>query len=1368
MSSDNQLQWERRALELVLRPDTLAEVLDALMRGLEEQAPGALCSVLLLDQTGTRLLHGAAPSLPSEYSRAIDGIAIGPSAGSCGTAAHDNRQVIVSDITSDPLWAEYRALALRHGLRACWSTPIRADDGRVLGTFATYYREPKQPEAAELELIARAQGIVSVAVMRKQAEAALRASRDALATSQQRFELAVRGSSDGLWDWDLRTNTTYFAPRWKSMLGFDDHEIANDYAAWAGLIHPDDREPTFTALQQYIRGEVPTYSPEFRMRCKDGSYKWILARGAVLRDDAGEPVRMSGSHSDITERKVAESALRASQRMLTAVLDTIPVRVFWKNRNLEYLGCNAGFAQDAGVATPEELVGRSDYDTGWRGQAARYRADDLDVIESGRPKLLIEEPLTMPDGSLITLLTSKVPLRNGSGEITGVLGTYLDISERKSAEEEVRRLNAELEATVRARTAELAQREEQLRDIVDGTSELMQSVEMDGTITFTNRAWRETLGYTEAEVRGLSIFDIIHPDQQAHCTDLFARVAAGESPGMFETTLRTKDGRLCHVEGSVTVRVENGVPTATRGIFRDVTARKAIDRALRQSEEKYGLMIRSSRDAIITLHPPDWHFASGNPAAVALFGASSEAELCAAPPWELSPDSQPDGRRSTDAALERIETALRAGACAFEWVHRRFDGREFVAAVLLSRVEQNNAAYVLATLRDFTTQKQAEAAMKAVNEDLDRLVTERTGQLRESEERFRQLVEASPNIVLMTRQDGTITFASRRVEEVLGYRPEELIGRSVDVLVPEVTQRAHAQLRTLAWAEPQSRPMGAGKVLSARRKDGRLVAVEVGLTPVETSSGAFMMATVIDVTAHRQAEAALRASEARKAAIFEAALDALITIDAEGTVVEWNSAAERMFGHSAAEAVGRDMSELIIPPEQRADHRRGATRHWSGGEGMALQRLTSMSALRVDGTTFPVELYIAPINSDPPLYTGFIRDITDRLALETRLRQSQKLEAIGQLAGGVAHDFNNILTVVMMQAKASAEIPGMPADALEGLEEIEACAMRGAELTRQLLLFSRRQVMQMKDVQLNDVVTAVARMLQRLLGEDIMLELQLHASALALRADVSMLDQVLVNLAVNARDAMPSGGRLRVETWERTIDGSRSPDLKPGRYVGFTVRDTGTGIPPEVLPRIFEPFFTTKDAGKGTGLGLATVFGIVQQHRGWVDVTTEVGRGTAIDVYLPSAPPASSRTSTSTAVRPSGGTETILVVEDEAAVRRLLRMTLERRGYRVIEVSTGADALKVWGAHQAEVALLLTDVLMPGGVSGHDLSRRLRAQAPGLRVIYCSGYNPETAGRDLTIGEGEAFLQKPFTATDLLATVRRLLDTGTPRRVTES
>ena len=580
------LRWEKHALELIMRPGTLAEVLDGLMRGLEANAPGALCSVLLLDDAGRHLQRGAAPSLPAAFNDAVHGIAIGPRVGSCGTAAHLDRQIIVPDIATDPLWADFRELALAHGLRACWSTPVHSDAGAVLGTFAIYYRQPRLPSTEELEIIDRARSVVSIAIMRKQAEADLAESRDrlelaleggdlgiwewypqtgrtgysarwarileyaldetephvdffkahvhpddlpavleqlgahldgrtptyqsehrlrtksgawkwvldrgsvvardaggpqrvtgivaditarkeaeaALAASQQRYEVAMLGSSDGLWDWDMRTGETYFAPRWKSMLGYEDHELVNDYATWERLIHPDDLAPTMAALQTYIGGMTTHYAAEFRMRCRDGAYKWILARGAVLRDEAGQPFRMAGSHTDITERRRSEEALRASQQMISTIIDTIPVRVFWKDRDLVYLGCNTEFAMDAGFASPSDVVGRDDYQMAWREQAELYRSDDRAVLASGEARLFIEEPQTTPDGRTITLLTSKVPIRSAQGEVTGVLGTYLDITKRKDAEEEVRRLNAELEDAVRARTAELRDSEAQLRE----------------------------------------------------------------------------------------------------------------------------------------------------------------------------------------------------------------------------------------------------------------------------------------------------------------------------------------------------------------------------------------------------------------------------------------------------------------------------------------------------------------------------------------------------------------------------------------------------------------------------------------------------------------------------------------------------------------------------------------------------------------------------------------------------------------------------------------------------------------------------------------------------------------------------------------
>ncbi|MEZ5415739.1 MAG: PAS domain S-box protein [Vicinamibacterales bacterium] len=1456
------LRWEKRALELIVQPGRLDELLDRLVTDLEGQAPDALCSVLLLDESGRHLRRGSAPSLPAAFSTAIDGVAIGPRVGSCGTAAYLNRQVIVSDVATDPLWADYRDLALAHGLRACWSTPIRSDAGAVLGTFAVYYREERHPSRHELELIERAEKIVAIAVMRKQGESALREQRNrlelaleggdlgvwewfpqtgqtthsamwarlleyepsefegtfdffaglvhpddlplvtqrlqdhlagrtegyqsqhrlrtrsggwkwvfdrgrvvrsdehgpvlvsgvasditalkeaeaALQASQERYEVAVLGSSDGLWDWDMRTNATYFSPRWKAMLGYGDGEIANDYPTWESLLHPDDLAPTVAALQGYLAGEVPAYQPEFRMRAKDGTYRWILARGAVLRDGDGRPVRMAGSHTDITARKENEEALRASQRVIQAILDAIPVRVFWKDRELRYLGCNSAFARDAGFVEPKDIIGRDDYQMGWRDQADLYRAGDLAVIESGAAKLHVEEPQSTPDGQTITLLTSKVPLHDSSGQTTGVLGTYLDISERKRAEEEVRRLNSDLEATVRARTAELQASEAQLRDIFDGTSELIQSVDRNGRILFTNRAWRDTLGYTEDEAAALNIFDIVHESHREHCAGFLARLMAGEDAGVFETVLMARDGRPCLVEGSVSVRMAGGEAVATRAILRDVTARKAVDRALRESEEKYRLMIQSSRDAILTLHPPDWHFTSCNAAAVELLGAADEAQVCATAPWALSPEVQPDGRRSADGAREHIERAVEAGSASFEWVHTRLDGTPFTATVLLSRVVQVGHTYLLATLRDITQQKQSEAAMKALNENLDQLVTERTGQLRESEERFRVLVDAAPSAVIMAAPDGRITFANRRAEAVFGYRPEELVGRLVETLLPESQRAAHARLRSGNWTNLPPRALGRDGTLAARRKDGSDVPVEVGLTPVEVAGRTFMMATVTDITARKQAEDAVK----RLAAFPEVNPNPVIELDAGATLTYSNVAASAL-----ARALGLDEPRAMLPPDVSTIVRECLA---SGQERLGLEykfgrRVLSWSFYPIAGRGV-VHAYAA--------------EVTERLALEAQLRQSQKMEAIGQLAGGVAHDFNNILSVVMMQAEVSAAADDLPDDTMEGLREIQSCAERGADLTKQLLFFSRRQVMQPRDLDVNDVVTALAKMLQRIIGEDVRLELHLHTAKLPARADAGMLNQVLLNLAVNARDAMPKGGRLRVETWERVVDDRTErpyPDIHSGRYVGFSVTDTGGGIAADVLPRIFEPFFTTKEAGRGTGLGLATVFGIVRQHGGWLNVASEVGRGATFDVYLPASvelqPAAEPRASRPA---PVGGTETLLVVEDEASVRSLVRSVLERRGYAVLEASNGVEALKVWAARRDAISLVFTDMVMPEGISGQELARRLRAEKPDLRVVFSSGYSPEIAGRELKLGTGENFLQKPFTTEQLLDQVRQALD----------
>ena len=397
---------------------------------------------------------------------------------------------------------------------------------------------------------------------------------------------------------------------------------------------------------------------------------------------------------------------------------------------------------------------------------------------------------------------------------------------------------------------------------------------------------------------------------------------------------------------------------------------------------------------------------------------------------------------------------------------------------------------------------------------------------------------------------------------------------------------------------------------------------------------------------------------------------------------------------------------------------------------------------------------------------GLAEDVTARRQLEAQLRQAQKMDAIGQLAAGVAHDFNNLLAVM----RGNAELVLMGASepdqqTLECLQEILAASERAANLTRQLLMFSRKQTIQPQALNLNEVIANLTKMLKRIIGEHINLRCHYAQTDAWVQADSGMMEQVLVNLVVNARDAMPQGGCLEVSTTAVAVDQLRAqanPDSRPGQFICLSVSDNGTGIAPEHLPRVFEPFFTTKEVGKGSGLGLATVYGIVRQHQGWVEVASRQGQGATFSIFLPALPaPAGAVASGPTPEAPlRGGSETILLVEDELAVRIMTRRVLESYGYEVLDAGSAPEALQVWTLHEARIALLLTDMVMPQGLTGRDLAARLQARKPGLKTVFMSGYSAELAGRDTEFMRRtkSCFLQKPCTARALLETVRQCLD----------
>ena len=520
-----------------------------------------------------------------------------------------------------------------------------------------------------------------------------------------------------------------------------------------------------------------------------------------------------------------------------------------------------------------------------------------------------------------------------------------------------------------------------------------------------------------------------------------------------------------------------------------------------------------------------------------------------------------------------------------------------------------------------------------------------------------------------------------------------------------------------------------------------------------------------DVAARQMAEAALRESEARFRSLVEAAPEGIF-VQSQGRFVYVNPAMLRLFGASRVEdLLGMEIMERIAPEYREAVRERIHLQRETGKPAP----LMDQEYLRLDGSQVPVETTAVPVRyQGRDAHLVFVRDITrrrqteeEKAKLEAQLAQAQKMESVGRLAGGVAHDFNNLLTVINLYSDMALRSLEPDNPLRQDLEEIRRAGDRAAQLTRQLLIFSRRQPLEMRTLNLNEVLQGLAKMLPRLLGEDILLQMKLAPDLGYIHADPGQIEQVVVNLAVNARDAMPEGGQLTLETVNTTLDKlflRLHSGVEEGEYIMLAVSDTGVGMTEEVKAHLFEPFFTTKGPGKGTGLGLATVYGIVKQHRGHIWVYSEPGLGSTFKVYLPrveAGPAATSRSEEATAL--PRGSETVLVVEDEPAVRSVAVRVLSGLGYQVLEASSGLDALQVAATWGQMIHLLLTDVIMPE-MNGKALAEQLTALYPALKVLFISGYTDETISHHGVLEEGVAFLQKPFTPSRLAHKVREVLD----------
>ena len=626
---------------------------------------------------------------------------------------------------------------------------------------------------------------------------------------------------------------------------------------------------------------------------------------------------------------------------------------------------------------------------------------------------------------------------------------------------------------------------------------------------------------------------------------------------------------------------------------------------------------------------------------------------------------------------------------------------------------------------------------------------------RESEATLQVFIDAIPEPALLLDPDGTIVAANRAMTTRLGGDPIDIVGRYAYTLLPaDVAASRKRQISEVV----RSRRAAVFEDSARGRSYINYV------YPVTDSAGEVTRVAIfaLDITDRKKAEEAVRRSEEQYRALVDGVKDVILALSPDGTVAALNPAFEEITGWPREDWLGTAFAGLLHPDDAaRADGLLKAVTEEGARPTAQLRIRTRAGEYRIGEFRASAQRRDGEIAG----ILGIVRDITDRVRLEDQLRQAQKMEAVGRLAGGVAHDFNNLLTAIssyseLLLADLAAEDPRRL-----DVTEIRKATDRAATLTRQLLAFSRRQVLQPKVVDLNGIVGGAEKLLRRLIGEDIALATRLDHNLPAVTADAGQVEQVIMNLAVNAKDAMQHGGTLTLETSTVQIEAAEQTAeqsiVAPGRYVLLKVSDTGTGMDAEIKRHLFEPFFTTKERGKGTGLGLATVYGIVKQSGGFIWVDSEPGRGAAFRIYLPAVDEAARATEVSESPQPQDrealGSETILLVEDEDAVRAVARESLRRRGYAVLEATNAQAALEVSGRHAGRIDLLLTDVVMPG-LSGRDLADRLASVRPDTKVLYMSGYADADIVQHGVLQPGLNYLQKPFTPDVLAHKVREVLD----------
>ena len=1053
------------------------------------------------------------------------------------------------------------------------------------------------------------------------------------------------------------------------------------------------------------------------LKRKDGSVLYVIICLSPVNPeniDAG----IVATVLDITDLKMAEQALRESEEKYRTLVENMQDAAYRCDLDGRIIFTTPSAARMTGCPSAEAMTGMSMWDFYYQPDDREKFLDDLD----GKGRLThYELKLKRMDGTPLIVSANVQYYHDKDGNVAGVEGVFNDITERKQAEEELKKS------------------ETLLRSIFD-TSPAGLLVLVDRIPAKVNRSFCRLTGYSEEELVGQSTRKLYFTDQEYdHVGDKYYE-RNSENVSVIETCFRRKDGSA--VDSLICLSPINPADKKTGyvAITLDISERKRAEEALEESEEKYRTLVENMQDAAYRCDlNGDIVFTS--PSAARMLGAPSVESLVGrsiARDFYYCPDER-----------EKLVNELKehGKVTNFEVTLRRMDNGEPVIISTnsqLYRDKDGNVIGIEGVFSDITDRKRAEKA------------------LRESEEFLRKIFDVTP-IGIILLEDRIFVKVNDYICRVSGYSEEELLRQPSWFFYTDDEEYNRVGRELYSHMEKE----GTGTIETyLKHKNGSIVSVLLSMTRLnigDIKNG--VIVTVVDITERKNAEEALRKNEA----VLKSLLDATpigVGLIINRVLVKVNNSLCRIMGYSERELIGQSTRMLYTDENE---YNRIGTELYAKMESTGLGMNESILKRR-DGTVLNAILCLSPFDSNDTSagVTLTVFDITERkkmeaekLRLEEMLLHSQKLESIGRLAGGIAHDFNNLLTAIMGNTEMAMKQLDPSGKPYSRLEVVKKAANGAANLTRQLLAFSRKQVIEPKEINFDELLQHVCKMIPALIGENIRLNVLLSGQMSLIKADAGQVEQIIINLVTNARDAMPDGGDLTIETAVVFLDENYShlhPGVSPGSYVMMVITDTGAGMSGETLEHAFEPFFTTKETGRGTGLGLATVYGIVKQNGGTIEVYSEIGRGTSLKVYFPvvSESGAGPEHDTDKEVIPIG-TETILIVEDKSEVLEFCRDVLMQSGYNVLSASSGEEALTVAENYRDTIHMLVTDVILPG-INGRVTAERITSMRPGIKVLYTSGYTAEVIDKQGILEKGINYLNKPFTSHEFSVRIRDVLD----------